>query len=59
MNKDLLVKLIKAYTTRHKEEADTYADELRRREERAEYYRSWTRDRLINMEQEDLYTMMP
>jgi hypothetical protein len=55
MNLELLRKHIKIYKQRQEEQPEEYVDDLKDRKERVEYYQSWARDKLLEMNEEDLY----
>jgi len=53
MNQALLKKHVKRYLTKLKENPEKHEQELREREERIAYYRSWSKDRILKMGEED------
>src|SRR5579872_2667393 len=54
MNTELLRKHVKEYLVKLKSSPDKFAQDLKEREERAAYYKSWTAERLRAMTKEDL-----
>lgn len=55
MNLELLRKHIQAYNKRLNEEYEKHIEDLKERETRTKYYQSWTRERILGMEEPDLY----
>lgn len=53
MNKDLLIKHLNNYLSRIKNE--TEINDLNERLEREEYYKSYTADKIISMNEEEFY----
>ena len=55
MNVDLLRKHISKYMEFLKNPSESEKEEMESRHERAKYYQSWTKDRILQMREEDLY----
>jgi hypothetical protein len=55
MNKELLISHIHKYNQNYNSASKEYKKDLIEQKERIEYYRSWTRDKIIEMSREDLY----
>jgi hypothetical protein len=55
MNKELLKKHIASYLADSKEDPGAHAKDLRERVARIQYYKSWSKSRLLDMSRDDLY----
>lgn len=58
MNKELLRDHIEHYRKWAAEQPDKYAKDCREREERRSYFQAWTRERLLEITAEDLYSYL-
>jgi hypothetical protein len=55
MNKELLKKHIQKYYQKYKENPKKYKEELLERKERIKYYQSWTKEKILKMDEDDLF----
>jgi len=55
MNTSLLKKHIKKYSERIHKNLENYLQDKQEREDRIKFYQSWTKDRIMKMNEEDLY----
>ena len=55
MDLDLLNKHIENYVTRLETEREKHLEEKKERTERIQFYQSWTKERLLKMDENDLY----